>query len=206
MANTALDFKHRYLAGAAGAPTLLLLHGTGGDENDLLGLGQTLLPGAGLLSPRGKVMEGASPRFFRRLAAGVFDLEDLRLRTDELAEFITSGAGQYGFDPARVIAVGYSNGANIAASLLLRHPGALSAAVLLHAMTPFVPETPPALDGTPVLITAGRVDPMVPAANVEQLARILNDSGADVSLRWSPGGHGLTEAEVDAATQWLAAL
>ncbi|MEO7715049.1 MAG: alpha/beta hydrolase [Capsulimonas sp.] len=206
MTNVTLDFVHRYVEGTSGAPTLLLLHGTGGDENDLLGLGRELLPGANLLSPRGRVLEGASPRFFRRLGAGVFDLEDLRLQTDALTEFIGSAADQYGFDKTRVIAVGYSNGANIAASLLLRHPGALAGAVLLHAMTPFVPDTPPALNGTPVLITAGRMDSMVPASNVEHLARILKESGANVSLHWSPGGHGLSEAEVTAAAQWLAAL
>src|ERR671920_1283811 len=142
-------FVHRFdPAKEPGAPTLLLLHGTGGDENDLLPLGRMLDERAALLSPRGKVLENGMPRFFRRLAMGVFDQEDLVNRTHELAEFVTASASEYGFDPGRVFAVGFSNGANIAASLLLLHPSLLAGAVLLRPMVPFEPDTPPGLSGT----------------------------------------------------------
>lgn len=201
-------FIHRFVPGAAveGSWTLLLLHGTGGNEEDLLSLGRSLLPSAALLSPRGKVLERGLPRFFRRLSEGVFDLDDLRLRTRELAEFVGWAAGTYGFDRDRVIAVGYSNGANIAASVLMQETGTLAAAVLLHAMVPFVPETPPDLTGTPVFLSAGRTDPIVPADNVERLAAILREAGANVSLHWQSGGHQLSRDELDAARDWLVSL
>ncbi len=185
------------------APTLLLLHGTGGDERDLLSLGQALLPGANRLSPRGKVLERGMPRFFRRLAEGVFDQEDLRFRIQELSAFIAQSAATYGFDPSRVIAVGYSNGANIAAGLLLSQPERLAGAALFHPMVPFVPETLPDLRGKPIFISAGRNDPIVPVANTTQLAALFREAGAEVSLFWQPGGHALTPEEVEAARQWL---
>ena len=157
MSDVSLSFIHRYEPPArADAPTLLLLHGTGGDENDLLPLGKNLMPDAGMLSPRGKVLEQGMPRFFRRLAEGVFDVEDLKRRTSELADFIAEAAEHYTFDARRVIAVGFSNGANIAASLLLSRPSVLSAAVLFRAMVPFVPEAPPASPGgASVLLSNG---------------------------------------------------
>jgi predicted esterase len=199
------SFVHRFLPGPqpAEAPTLLLLHGTGGNENDLLPLGQALLPGANLLSPRGKVLEQGMPRFFRRLAEGVFDQADLQLRTGELADFLTEAADQYDFDPARVIAVGYSNGANIAASLLLRQPEKLAAAVLFHPMVPFVPETLPALSGKGIFLGAGRNDPIVPVANTEELSALFTKAGAEVTQLWHRGGHSLTQDEVQAAHNWL---
>lgn len=202
------NFIHRFVPGAEPqtGPTLLLLHGTGGNEEDLLGLGRLLLPGANLLSPRGKVLENGAPRFFRRLAEGVFDLEDLRLRTEELAGFIEAAATNHGFDPARVIAVGFSNGANIAGSLLLRRPGLLAGASLHHPMVPFVPEAAPDLKGTPVFIGAGRQDPIAPIAETERLAELLRSSGADVTLHWQSGGHSLTQSEAEAARQWLATV
>ena len=161
LSGDAPDFIHRFLpAGPGGGTTLLLLHGTGGDEGDLLPLGRALLPGAALLSPRGRVLERGMPRFFRRLAEGVFDQEDLARRTDELAAFLEGAATRYGFDPGRVVAVGFSNGANIAASLLLRHPGRLRGAVLLSPMVPFEPEPAPDLGGTPVFIGAGKAGPV----------------------------------------------
>jgi phospholipase/carboxylesterase/glyoxalase family protein len=143
------------------------------------------------------------PRFFRRIAEGVFDLEDLALRTEELAQFLQSAAARYGFDPARVVAVGFSNGANIAASLLLTRPGALRAAVLFRAMVPFEPAKPPSLAGIPVWLGAGRSDPLVPAANAERLAALLREAGASVTLEWQPGGHGLADGEVESAARWL---
>ncbi|HEY4036425.1 MAG TPA: alpha/beta hydrolase [Ktedonobacteraceae bacterium] len=184
-------------------PTLLLLHGTGGSENDLLELGQTLVPGAALLSPRGKVLENGMARFFRRLAEGVFDIADLKQRTDELAGFITTASAAYHFDPAHVIAVGYSNGANIAASMLLLHPGVLSAAVLLRPMVPLVPEPLPDLTGIPVFISAGRMDPIVIPHETDRLERLLRQCGATVTTRWHSGGHALSHEDVHEAKTWL---
>ena len=200
-----LGFIHRYQPGAsANAPVLLLLHGTGGDENDLVPLGQLLLPGAALLAPRGKVLENGMPRFFRRLAMGVFDEQDLVQRTGELADFVAAAATHYGFDAGGVTAAGFSNGANIAASLLLLRPETLRRAVLLRAMVPLTAPPRPDLSGRAVFLAAGQRDTMVPAANTEQLAGLLRDAGAAVELHWSPGGHELTKSDVDAAAAWLA--
>jgi predicted esterase/catechol 2,3-dioxygenase-like lactoylglutathione lyase family enzyme len=204
-----LGYRHRYVeprrdAGAAARVTLLLLHGTGGDENDLLPLGSALLPGAGMLSPRGKVSENGAARFFRRLAEGVFDLEDLASRTDELAEFIRAAAMAYGFDATRVVAVGFSNGANIAASLLLRQPGVLRGAVLFSPMVPFEPAQPVSGPATPVFIGAGRLDPIATPAQATRLQELLHAAGANVTLHWTPGGHGIDQGELEAARGWLA--
>ena len=195
--------SHKHVWEQGGPDTLLLLHGTGGDEHDLLALGRELAPGASLLSPRGNVLEGAMPRFFKRLAEGVFDLADLERRTKDLAAFVREAAESYDFDLDRITAVGFSNGANIAASVLLRDPGLLKRAVLFRAMVPFEPEQPPRLKGTSVYIGAGRLDPIIPQANVERLAAILRDGGAAVTLDWQPAGHGLTQADVDNARAWL---
>jgi predicted esterase len=183
---------------------LLLLHGTGGSEYDLLHVGRNLLPGAALLSPRGKILENGMPRFFRRLAEGVFDEEDLVRRTHELADFVGAAAKQYQFDASRVVAVGYSNGANIAASMLLLRPEILSGATLFRAMVPLAPEKLPDLSGRPVFLAAGRNDPIIPPENTEQLAAMLKEAGAEVSLKWNEGGHQLGVAEVDEAKSWLA--
>ncbi len=204
----ALGFIHRYIpptdgAELAGSTTLLLLHGTGGDEEDLIPLGRALLPGAGMLSPRGKVLERGAARFFRRIAEGVFDQEDLARRTAELAEFIERAATTYELDRGRFVAVGFSNGANIAASLLLRRPGLLRGAVLLSPMVPFVPDPTPDLTGTSVFIGAGRADPIAPATQTEHLARLLRQTGAQVTLHWEPGGHAVSKGEVDAAQRWI---
>jgi len=200
-----LGFIHRYVAPSSGVsrPTLLLLHGTGGDEDNLIALGRELVPGAGLLSPRGKVLENGALRFFRRLAEGVFDQEDLARRTDELAEFVTAATALYGLDPDGVVAVGFSNGANIAASVLLRRPGVLRGAVLLSPMVPFEPDPLPVLAGTDVFIGAGRSDPMVPIQLAERLVALLRQSGAEVTVHWEQGGHTVTAAEVGAARGWL---
>ncbi len=205
MASEPLGFVHRFVpAKGDDATTLLLLHGTGGDENDLLPIGRMLDERAALLSPRGKVLENGMPRFFRRHAEGVFDHEDLVNRTHELAEFVERAASEYGFDPGRVFAVGFSNGANIAASLLLLHPGLLAGAVLLRAMVPFEPETPPGLSGTSVYLAAGEADEMVPPESSERLAELLREAGAEVTLDWQPGGHGIGSDEIEAAQRWLA--
>ena len=204
---TEAGFVHRFdPAKEPGAPTLILLHGTGGDENDLLPLGRMLDERAALLSPRGKVLENGMPRFFRRLSMGVFDEEDLVNRTHELASFVEEAASEYGLDPKRLFAVGFSNGANIAASLLLLHPDLLAGAVLLRAMTPFELETLPDLSGTPVYLAAGRSDQMIPPESTERLAELLRGAGAEVTLDWQPGGHGIGRAEVEAARDWLAGV
>jgi len=202
-----LGFVHRYIAPTSGTTdagvTLLLLHGTGGDENELLDLGRALMPGAGLLSPRGKVRERGMPRFFRRIAEGVLDLDDLRARAQELADFVAQAATTYGFDPARVVAVGFSNGANIAGGVLLLRPETLAGAVLLHAQVTLEPETSLDLSGKRILISAGRADPLVPPTETERLAEQFRQRGAQVDLRWQPGGHTLSQAEALAARAWL---
>lgn len=203
---TDLGFVHRFLPGRDGnaRPVLLLLHGTGGDENDLIPLGQELLPGAAILSLRGKVLENGMPRFFRRLAEGVFDLEDLKRRTEELAQFIEDARREYGLCENKLLAVGYSNGANIAASLILRDPQHLSSAVLFRAMVPFIPEPVPNLGGIRICLSAGQRDSIVPAANTRRLSAIFESGGARVFLHWHNGGHELGQDDVDAAKLWIA--
>jgi predicted esterase len=197
-------FIHRFIpAQQANLPTLLLLHGTGGNEDDLLNLGRMLMPGAALLSPRGKVLERGMSRFFRRLSEGVFDIPDLITRTHELADFIETASTTYHFDPAHVIAVGFSNGANIAASMLLLRPQVLSAAILSHAMVTLEPEHLPDLEHKPVFMGASRVDPLIPPDNTERLFALLQQAGAEVSLHWSNGGHTITHEEVRQARVWL---
>ena len=199
-----LGLFHRFVPGSGDERALLLLHGTGGDENDLIPLGQALAPGAALLSPRGAVLERGMPRFFRRLAEGVFDLDDLVARTHELADFVAAASATYHLAPGKLIAVGFSNGANIAASTLLLRPEALGGAVLLRAMVPFEPDTLPDLSGVPVLIASGRTDPMVRPEQSERLASLLAQAGADVTAHWSPNGHGLDQGDIEAARRWLA--
>ena len=195
---------HRFLPPAsAGAPTILALHGTGGDENNLIPLARMVSPDAAVLSPRGNVLEHGMPRFFKRLSEGVFDLDDLRARTADLAEFITTASAKYKFDPARVVALGYSNGANIAASVMLSNPGVLKGGILLRPMVPFEPDRLPALKGTSVLISAGRQDPMIPQASTSRLAALLKQAGADVTLSWYDAGHGLVPREMEQATRWF---
>jgi predicted esterase len=199
------DFIHEFVPGKS-ARTLLLLHGTGGNERDLIPLGHQLDPEASLLSPRGKILESGRPRFFRRLAEGVFDLEDLQKRTHELADFVVSAAQHYKIDSKKVVAVGYSNGANIAASMLLLRPEILSVAILFRAMLPLVPETKPDLKSKRVWIGAGSHDPIVPASNTKELAELLRAAGADVTIRFFQSGHELTSDDVDLAREYLTRL
>jgi len=197
-----LSHLHRFMpAATVGRAPILLLHGTGGDENDLLPLGQTVAPGAALLSPRGKVLEGGMPRFFRRLAEGVFDEQDVRRRANELADFILEAREVYGLDAP--IAVGFSNGANIAAAVLQLRPEVLAGAVLLRAMVPLSDAPRRELDGTPVLILSGAADPIVPAENAARLASILDAAGAVVDHRTLPTGHGLSQADIAITKTWL---
>lgn len=205
MTTPAPVFAHRYLpAGRPGLPALLLLHGTGGTEDDLLPLGERLLPGAARLSPRGQVLENGMPRFFRRLAEGVFDLDDLRRRTHELADFVDAARSKYDLGPRPPIAVGFSNGANIAAALLLLRPGTLGGALLIRPMVPLVPDPLPALGGVAVQINAGMADPIVTPAQSEALGDLLRRSGAVVTLDWIRGGHGLTPSDLDVGARFLA--
>jgi phospholipase/carboxylesterase/glyoxalase family protein len=198
-----LGFVHVFVpAEQPNSPTLLMLHGTGGDEQDLLPLGRELWPGAALLGVRGKVLENGMPRFFRRFAEGVFDVKDLQFRTDELAQFIDAASERYEFSKKKLIAVGYSNGANIAASLILLHPHYLTAAILFRAMVPFVPDLIRDFSLS-VFIGAGRLDPIVPSGQVEELAAILESGGADVTISWRHGGHELSEDDIRAAKTWL---
>ncbi|MDI4657674.1 alpha/beta hydrolase [Xanthobacter autotrophicus] len=201
----ALAFTHRFEPGTqAGAVPLLLLHGTGGDEADLLPLGRMIAPGAALLSPRGQVSEGGMPRFFRRLAEGVFDEADVVRRAHDLADFIGAARAAYGL--AAPVAVGFSNGANIAAAVMLLRPEALAGAVLLRAMVPL--SDPPAgeLPGTPVLMLSGAMDPIVPPENAARLAARLSARGAQVEHRTLPASHGLTSADLTAARDFIARL
>lgn len=198
-------FIHRYIpSDTPNAPTLLLLHGTGGNEDSLMEIGRQIAPNAAFLSPRGKVLENGQPRFFRRLAEGVFDHEDLLARTHELAAFIEDAAVEYGFDTSSLVAVGYSNGANVAASLMLLHPGLVTRAVLLRSMLPFTPEASVDLTGTRALMLAGRYDNLIPAESVERLAAVFEEAGAAVDLNWQPTDHRLTSADLSATQAWIA--
>ena len=196
------DFIHEFVPGTSNR-TLLLLHGTGGNERDLIPLGRELDPNAALLSPRGKVLENGMPRFFRRLAEGVFDLEDLKCRSNELADFVASAAQHYGFDTDQLVAVGYSNGANIAATVLLLRPEIMHRAILFRAMVPLIPDTLPDLSFARVWIGAGDQDLIVPASETKRLVELLRRAGADVTIRFAEAGHGLTNDDLEAARHWL---
>lgn len=202
MTSKETPFVYRFVpAEGAGAPPLLLLHGTGGDENDLLDLGRMLSPDSALLSPRGRVLENGMPRFFRRLAEGVFDEDDVRRRAVELADFVDETRRRLGIGAP--VAVGYSNGANIAAAMMLLRPGTLSGAALLRAMVPLSDPPPAELGGMPVLIASGQMDPIVTASNSAKLAEILGDAGADVTYRTLPVGHQLSQADLVVTREWL---
>ena len=161
------------------------------------------MPDAALLSPRGKVLENGAPRFFRRLAEGVFDIADLIFRTNELADFIEAASVEYKFDPQLVIAVGYSNGANVAASMLLLRPAVLNKAILFRAMYPLEVVESPDLKGKQIMMAAGKSDPIIGRPSVEKLYEVLKACGADVTLVWQPTGHQLLQGDIDAANQWL---
>jgi predicted esterase len=200
------DFVHRYEPGRGGA-TLLLLHGTGGDEHQLIELGHQLAPAAALLSPRGQVLEdGVAARFFARRGAGNLDLDDLRRRGEGLAAWVGEASAHYGLDPARVTALGYSNGANIAVELLFRHPGVLRGAALLRPMLVYRPVEPITLPGTDVLIAAGDSDPYSSPQQVQELAEVLAAGGAEVELVRQATGHGLVQGDLDALATWITPL
>lgn len=198
-----LTLKHIFKQGTdASKPVLLLLHGTGGTENDLIPLAERLAPEASILGVRGAVLENGMPRFFRRLAEGVFDEPDLIARTHELNTFLDEAAVEYGFDRRNIVAVGYSNGANIAASLLFHDNQSLKGAVLHHAMVPLRSIALPDLAGVPIFMGSGTNDPIIPRAETEELAKYFIDANAEVHLHWENYGHQLTATEVEAAVQW----
>lgn len=202
MTDVPLSFHHRFEpATVPGTPPILLLHGTGGDENDLLPVGRMIAPGSALLSPRGKVVENEMPRFFRRLAEGVFDEEDVRRRAGELAAFVAEARSAYGLGAP--LAVGFSNGANVAAALLLLHPEALAGAALLRAMVPLRAPPPADLAGRPVLLLSGAMDPIVPAGNAARLAAMLEAADAVVRHQTLPAGHGLSQADLELTKAWI---
>jgi phospholipase/carboxylesterase len=200
------DFIHHFEppTGDSGR-TLLLLHGTGGNEQDMIPMGTALALGGGLLSPRGKVLEGGvATRFFRRHGEGDLDIEDLKERTDELAEFIRWASDEYDFDLSGLVALGFSNGANVAVALLYRHPELLAGAALLRPMLPYRPDPVPDLTGKPVLIDSGQADPLITPDQPAELAELLAGAGADVSLQITPGaGHGLAEEDLDVLMDWF---
>ena len=196
-----LSHIHRFEPGSATTAPLLLLHGTGGNETDLLPLGQTIGPGRALLSPRGKVLENGMPRFFRRLAEGVFDEDDVKKRAHELADFITEARDAYGI--ATPIAVGFSNGANIAAALLLLRPEALVGAILFRAMVPMAKPPEADLSGKAVVIVSGASDPIIPIESARTLADMLRAAKAMVQHETLPTGHGLAQGDLVIATEWL---
>ena len=201
-----LGFIHRFVPAedSASGETLLVLHGTGGDESDLISIGQAIAPGAAILSPRGNVLENGAPRFFRRISEGVFDPKEVRARAEELARFIRAAVVTYRLDPGRVFALGYSNGANIASTVMLIEPGTLQGSILLRPMLVYEPPEQSDLSDSAVFISAGRMDPIVPQSSVEQLAALFEATHADVTLKWQLAGHSLVPSDVREASEWLA--
>jgi phospholipase/carboxylesterase len=201
-----LGFVHRLVPAedSTTAETLVVLHGTGGDENDLIGIGRTIAPGATILSPRGNVLENGAPRFFKRLAEGVFDPTEVRSRAEELARFIRAAVTRYALNPERILALGYSNGANAASAVMSIEPGLLQGAILFRPMLVFEPDDRPDLSGTRVFISAGRTDPIVPASSVERLIELFEGARAEVTLKWQLAGHSLVPSDVRDAADWLA--
>jgi predicted esterase len=201
-----LGFTHRFVPAedADSGETLLVLHGTGGNENDLIGIGQTIAPGAAILSPRGNVLENGAPRFFKRLAEGVFDPKEVRSRGEELARFIRAAIAKYGLDASRIYALGYSNGANVASTVMFIDPRLLQRAILFRPMLVFEPDERADVSSASVFISAGRMDPIVPVNSVERLVELFESAHAEVTLKWQLAGHNLVPSEVREAAEWLA--
>lgn len=201
-----LGFVHRFVPAeeSASGETLVVLHGTGGDENDLIGIGEAVAPSAAILSPRGNVLEKGAPRFFKRLAEGVFDPKEVRSRGEDLARFIRSAISMYQLDASRIHALGYSNGANIASTVMFIEPGLLQSVVLFRPMLVYEPEERNDLSGSGVFISAGRMDPIVPVTSVERLVELFETAHAEVTLKWQLTGHNLVPSEVREAADWFA--
>jgi phospholipase/carboxylesterase len=200
-----MDFVHKFVPGRLPV-TVLLLHGSGGDENDLLPIAPALAPGAAFLSPRGNVLEHGARRFFSYPGPGGFDAEEVRQRVDELADWVGRMATQYAFDANRLYALGYSNGANMAGAIMLLRPSAIAGACLFRSRAVVTPATPPDLRGAPVLICAGQTDHLIPPSDSEALGRQLTDAGAHVDLAIQNAGHDLTPADFLLAKKWLSRL
>lgn len=202
--STKLGFIHNFLESKERHKmTLLLLHGTGGNEDDLIRLGSEISRFAAILSPRGKILENGAPRFFRRLAEGVFDVKDLKFRTHELADFVKKASELYDFDIRNVVVIGYSNGANIGASLLLLRPEVVSVAILFRPMVPLIPDTYPDLSNKSIFISGGLYDPIVSRRETERLVDLLKKSRANVFVRWEDSGHELGIDEISESSIWL---
>lgn len=197
-------YIHRLRPAGPGRPLLFLFHGTGGDEDQFFALGPQLLPGAGVASPRGDVSEHGANRFFRRAGEGVYDMADLVLRTRKMASFVAANVAEQ--QPSAVAGLGYSNGANILASVIFANPEMFDAAVLMHPLIPFRPRIDGSLAGRRILVTAGRRDPICPRAQTEALAGYLREAGAQVDVLWHDGGHEIRPAEIAAARDFLAPL
>ena len=200
---TVTGWPHLYTPGSAEAPVLLMLHGTGGNEHEIAALAAELDPGAGVLAPRGRVAEAGMLRWFRRNGEGVFDVDDVIIRAGELAGFVDAARGHYGLGGRRLVAVGFSNGANIAGSMLLLGCPVPLEAILIRAMVPLVPERLPKLAGRRVLILAGKVDPMSPPDQPKKMVQMLRGAGADATLKFNDAGHDLTPGDIAAAREWL---
>ena len=198
-----LGFIHRFIPGEESSETLLVLHGTGGNENDLVGIGQAIAPGAAILSPRGNVLENGAPRFFRRISEGVFDPKEVRSRAEELARFIRAAVFTYNLDASRVFALGYSNGANIASTVMLTEPGTIQGSILFRPMVVYEPPEKHDLTGSSAFISAGRMDPIVATTSVERLAEMFRSANADVTLKWQLTAHNLVPSEVREAAEWF---
>jgi phospholipase/carboxylesterase len=201
-----LGFIHRFVPAEdrTSAETLVVLHGTGGDENDLIGIGQAIAPAAAILSPRGNVLENGAPRFFKRLGEGVFDPKEVRSRAEELANFIRAAISKYKLNPERIFAMGYSNGANIASTVMLIDPGLFRGAILFRPMLVIETDGRSDLSGRGLFISAGQLDPIVPMKSVVRLVELFEASHAEVTLKWQQAGHNLLPSEVREAANWLA--
>jgi phospholipase/carboxylesterase len=197
------EFIHQFVQGTSPV-TILALHGTGGDEQDLLPIARAVAPGASVLSPRGKVSEHGAFRFFSRIAPGVFDEKEIQSRAAELADWITATVKQRGLDPASLYALGYSNGANIATAVMLLHPGTIAGAVLLRPMPVITPDALPALNDAPVLMVVGKEDASMPRGESEKLGRMLAEAGAAVDFAMQDAGHELTPQDFSLVKKWLA--
>lgn len=195
------DYIHAETKGTAGAPLVFTFHGTGGDETQFHGLAEQLLPGAHVVSPRGDVSEHGMARYFRRTGEGVYDMKDLAQRREAMAQFIRTKVHEAG--ATRVVALGYSNGANIAAAVAFSHPDLFSDVIAMHPLIPWTPEDQPDLASTRWLITAGERDPICPAPLTRDLLGYLRAQNADVSEHWHPGGHELVQSELGAIQTFL---
>lgn len=195
-------YIHKLLPGEPGSPLVFALHGTGGDENQLIGFARELVPGATVVSPRGDVSEMGAARFFRRTGEGVYDMDDLARATAKMAGFVEAHVAAA--KPSQVFGLGYSNGANILASVLFAAPEKFDAVALMHPLIPFAPEIDGSLAGRRVLITAGRRDPICPPELTGRLDAYLRDAGADVWLEWHEGGHEVRPNEIEAAKRFFA--